>query len=94
MPQNFNVLIVAEFKDISEEALKNILLRLEEHGLERIPTLTTAWEYATEADDEATAKDRCLQEFVNVCRTSPAECALVVHAGTSQIIRRRKKFES
>jgi hypothetical protein len=94
MSQIYNVLIVAEFKDISEKALNGIALRLEEHGLERIPTLTTAWEYSTEAEDEAEAKDRCLQEFVNVCRTSPSECAMVVHAGTSQIIRRRKKFES
>ena len=94
MSKTYNVLIVAEFKDISEEALKNIVLRLEEHGLERIPILKTAWEYSIAAEDEAEAKDKCLQEFVNVCRTSPSECAMVVHAGTSQIIRRRKKFES
>ncbi|MEC7641805.1 MAG: hypothetical protein VYC17_06575 [Nitrospinota bacterium] len=90
----YNVLIVAEFKNITEDALKEIALRLEEHNLERIPTLNTAWEFKVEAADESEAKEKAMQEFVSVCRTYPFECAMLVHAGTSQILRRRKKFES
>jgi len=90
----YNVLIVAEFKNITEEAAREIALRLEEHGMEKIPTLSGAWEFKAEAGDEPEAKDKAMQEFVNVCRTYPFECAMLVHAGTSQILRRRKKFES
>ena len=92
--ENYNVLIVAEFKNITEEAIKEISLRLDEHNMERIPTLNTAWEFKAEAEGEPEAKEMAMQEFVNVCRTFPFECAMLVHAGTSQILRRRKKFES
>lgn len=90
----YNVLIVAEFKGITEDATKEISMRLEEHGLERIPTLATAWEFKAEAADETDAKNKALNEFVTVCRTYPFECAMLVHAGTSQILRRKKKFEA
>ena len=79
---------------LTEEALNDISLRLEEHSLERIPTIATAWEYKIEAEDESEAKDKALHEFTQVCRTFPFECAMVIHAGTGQILRRRKKFES
>ena len=46
-----------------------------------------------EAEDESEAKDQVIQIFVNVCRTYPFELRMVVHAGTSQIIRRKKTFE-
>ncbi len=93
MGQIYNVLITAEFKGISEEAKKEIYERLEEHDLERIPTLASAWEMKREAGDETDAKDQAIQIFVNVCRTYPFELRLVAHAGTSQIIRRKKTFE-
>ena len=93
MGQIYNVLITAEFKGISEEAKKEIYERLEEHDLERIPTLASAWEVKYEAEDETDAKDRAIQIFVNICRTYPFELRLVAHAGTSQIIRRKKTFE-
>ena len=91
---SYNVLIVAEFKGITEEAVKEIDLRLKEHNMERIPILKAAWEFKAEATDESAAKELAMQEFVNVCRTFPFECAMLVHAGTSQILRRRKRFES
>jgi len=93
MSQTFNVLIAAELRDISEEAKKEILERLEEHGLEKIPTVESTWEMKCEAEDETDAKDKAIQTFVNVARTHPFELALVVQCGTSQILRRRKKFE-
>ena len=93
MGQIYNVLITAEFKGISEEAKKEIYERLEEHDLERIPTLASAWEMKREAGDETDAKDQAIQILVNVCRTYPFELRLVAHAGTSQIIRRKKTFE-
>lgn len=93
MAQTYNVLIVAEFKDITEEAFKEICLRLEEHCLEKIPTLPTAWEYRVDASDESEAKDKALHEFNQVCCTFPFECAMLVHAGTGQILRRRKRFQ-
>ena len=93
MGKIYNVLITAEFKGISEEAKREIYERLEEHDLERIPTLASAWEVKYEAGDETDAKDRAIQIFVNICRTYPFELRLVAHAGTSQIIRRKKTFE-
>ena len=93
MGQVYNVLIAAELKDINEDAEKEICDRLEEHGLERIPTLTSAWEMKCEAEDESEAKDQAIQIVVNICRTYPFELRMVVHAGTSQIIRRKKTFE-
>ena len=39
------------------------------------------------------AKDQAIQIFVNVCRTYPFELRMIAHAGTSQIIRRKKTFE-
>ncbi|MDP7109051.1 MAG: hypothetical protein QF504_04285 [Nitrospinaceae bacterium] len=93
MGKIYNVLITAEFKGISEEAKKEIYERLEEHDFERIPTLASAWEMKCEAGDETDAKDRAIQIFVNICRTYPFELRLVAHAGTSQIIRRKKTFE-
>ena len=94
MAKLYNVLISAEFKDIKEEAFKEICLRLEEHNLEQIATLTSAWEFAVEAEDESEAKDKALHEFTQVCCTFPFECAMVIHAGEGQIWRRRKRFES
>ena len=93
MTQTFNVLIAAEFKDITEEAFQEICIRLEEHCLEKIPTLTSAWEHKVEAEDESEAKERTLHEFNQVCCTFPFECALLVQAGTSQILRRRKRYQ-
>ena len=93
MSQIYNVLIATELKGISEDAEKEIRERLEDHGLEEIPTLSSAWEMKCEAEDESAAKDQVIQTFVNVCRTYPFELRMVVHAGTSQIIRRKKIFE-
>lgn len=89
----YKVFIAVEFKDLSDEARKEIAERLEEHGLEKIPTISSAWEYACEAEDETDAKDNAIQTFVNVVRTHPCEMSLVVQAGTSQILRRKKKFD-
>ncbi len=93
MSQIYNVLIATELKGINEDAEKEICERLEDHGLEKIPTLTSAWEMKCEAADESEAKDQVIQIVVNVCRTYPFELRMVVHAGTSQIIRRKKTFE-
>ena len=89
----YKVFISVEFKDLSEEAHKEIAERLEEHGLEKISTISSAWEYACEAEDETDAKDNAIQTFVNIARTYPCEMGLVVQAGTSQILRRKKKFD-
>ncbi|HIE41955.1 MAG TPA: hypothetical protein EYP95_01705 [Nitrospinaceae bacterium] len=88
----YKVFIAVEFIDLGEEGHKEILERLEEHGLEKIPTVSSAWEYACEANDETDAKDKAIQELVNVARTHPCEMKIVVQAGTSQILRRKKKF--
>ena len=93
MSQIYNVLIATELKGINEDAEKEICERLEDHGLEKIPTLTSAWEMKCDAADESAAKDQVIQIVVNVCRTYPFELRMVVHAGTSQIIRRKKIFE-
>ena len=87
------VFVAVEFKGLAEEAHKEIAERLEEHGVEKIPTVSSAWEYACEAEDDTDAKDQAIQEFVNVVRTYPCEMGLVVQAGTSQILRRKKKFD-
>jgi RNA-binding protein YhbY len=89
----YKVFISVEFKGLSEEAHKEIAERLEEHGLEKIPTISSAWEFACEAEDETDAKDNAIQTFVNIVRTYPCEMALVVQAGASQILRRKKKFD-
>lgn len=89
----YKVFIAVEFKDLSEEGHREIKERLEEHGLEKIPTVSSAWEYACEAEDDTDAKDKAIQEFVNVARTYPCEMGIVVQAGTSQILRRKKKFD-
>ena len=89
----YKVFIAVEFKDLNEEANKEIAERLEEHGLEKIPTVSSAWEYACEAKDDTDAKDKAIQEFINVVRTYPCEMGIVVQAGTSQILRRKKKFD-
>ena len=93
LSQAYNVLIATELKGISEDAEKEMAMRLEEHGFEKIPTLSSAWEMKCDAEDESEAKDQAIQIFVNVCRTYPFELRMVVHAGTSQIIRRKKSFE-
>ena len=93
LSQTYNVLIATELKGISEDAEREICERLEEHGLEKIPTLVSTWEMKCEANDESEAKDQVIQIVVNVCRTYPFELRMVVHAGTSQIIRRKKTFE-
>ena len=89
----YKVLVAAEFKELNEDVLAEVTGRLEEHGLEKIPTLDATWEYAWEAEDETDAKDNAIQAFINVVRTHPCELGLVVQAGTSQIIRRKKKFD-
>ena len=89
----YKVFISVEFKGLSDEAHKEIAERLEEHGLEKIPTISSAWEFACEAEDETDAKDNAIQTFVNVVRTYPCEMGLVVQAGISQILRRKKKFD-
>ena len=89
----YKVFVAVEFKGLAEEAHKEIAERLEEHGVEKIPTVSSAWEYACEAEDDTDAKDQAIQEFVNVVRTYPCEIGLVVQAGTSQILRRKKKFD-
>ena len=89
----YKVFVAVEFKGLAEEALKEIAERLEEHGVEKIPAVSSAWEYACEAEDDTDAKDQAIQEFVNVVRTYPCEMGLVVQAGTSQILRRKKKFD-
>ncbi len=89
----YKVFIAVELKGLNEEAHKEITERLEEHGLEKIPTVSSAWEYACEAKDDTDAKDQAIQEFVNVVRTYPCEMGIVVQAGTSQILRRKKKFD-
>mgnify|MGYP001173436240 CR=1 FL=1 len=93
MPQVFNVLITAEFKNITEDAYKEICFRLEEHCLEKIPTLESAWEFKVAAEDESEAKHKALHEFNQVCCTYHFECAMLVHAGTGQILRRRKRYQ-
>ena len=93
MSQIYNVLIATELNGIGEDAEKEIRERLTDHGLEEIPTLSSAWEMKCEAEDESAAKDHVIQIVVNVCRTYPFELRMVVHAGTSQIIRRKKTFE-
>jgi len=93
LSQTYNVLVATELKGISEDAEKELNMRLEEHGLEKIPTLTSTWEMKCDAEDESGAKDQAVEVFVNVCRTYPFELRMVVHAGTSQIIRRKKTFE-
>lgn len=92
-PLQYKVFIAVDFKGLSEEANEEIAHRLEEHGLEKIPTVSSTWEYSCEADDETDAKDKAIQEFVNVVRTYPCEMGIVVQAGTSQILRRKKKFD-
>ena len=89
----YKVFVAVEFKGLAEEAHKEIAERLEEHGVEKIPIVSSAWEYACEAEDDTDAKDQAIQEFVNVVRTYPCEMGLVVQAGTSQILRRKKKFD-
>ena len=89
----YKVFVAVEFKGLAEEAHKEIAERLEEHGVEKSPTVSSAWEYACEAEDDTDAKDQAIQEFVNVVRTYPCEMGLVVQAGTSQILRRKKKFD-
>ena len=93
MAETYNVLIVAEFNDIREEDKNEILERLEEHGVEKIPTVCSTWEMKCEAEDESEAKDQAIQTFINISRTYPFELKLVVHCGVSQILRRRKKFD-
>ena len=89
----YKVFIAVEFEGLAEEAHKEIAERLEEHGIEKIPTVSSAWEYTCEAEDDTDAKDKAIQEFVNIVRTYPCEMRLVGQAGTSQILRRKKKFD-
>ena len=89
----FNVLVTTELNNLDPGLENEMLLRLEEACFERIPTLKYAWEIAVEAPDEADAKNEAVEKFVNVCRTYPFELKMLVHAGTGQILRRRKTFE-
>ena len=93
MSQIFNVLVAADFNNIAPESLSEIQDRLEEHGMEKIPTVSSAWEIQYEAEDETDAKEKAIEIFVNVCRTYPFELKLVIQCGISQIIRRKKVFE-
>ena len=61
MSKTYNVLIATELKGISEDAEKEICERLEEHGMEKIPTLASTWEMKCEADDESEAKDQVME---------------------------------
>jgi hypothetical protein len=89
----FNVLIAAEFHNLNEELVNERNTRLEEACFELIPTIEDAWEIELEAQDEAEAKNDAIEKFVNAIRTYPCELKMVVQAGTSQILRRRKTFE-
>jgi len=89
----FNVLLATELNNLDEGLESELLLRLEEACFERIPTLKYAWEIEVDAPDESDAKNDAVEKFVNVCRTYPFELKMVVHAGTGQILRRKKTFE-
>lgn len=89
----FNVLLATEINGLDEGLESEMLLRLEEACFERIPTLKHAWEITLEAPDEAEAKNEAVEKFVNACRTYPFELRMLVHAGTGQILRRKKTFE-
>ncbi|MCA9483802.1 MAG: hypothetical protein KC553_08720 [Nitrospina sp.] len=89
----YNVLMAAEFHGFNPELVNERNQRLEEACFERIPTIEDAWEIAIEASDEAEAKNDAIEKFVNAIRTYPCELKLVVHAGESQILRRKKVFE-
>ena len=95
MTEIYNVLIVTEFNGITEETKKEIQERLEEQGLEKIPTLlsSSAWEIKCEGCDESEAKDKAIQIVHNVCRTYPFELRMLVQCGTGMVIRRKKRFE-
>ena len=93
MPQVYNVLVAADFNNVQPDALKEITERLAEHGMEKIPTVSSAWEIRYETEDESEAKEKAIDTFVNVCRTYPFELKLVIQCGTSQILRRKKIFE-
>ncbi len=90
----YNVLITAEFHNLAEALESEVSLRLEEACFEKIPTLKTAWEIKVEATDEAEAKNDAVDKFINVVRTYPFELKMLVHAGTGQILRRKKVFEA
>lgn len=89
----FNVLVATELNNLDEALASEMFLRLEEACFERIPTLKYAWEIALDAPDESEAKNDAIEKFVNVCRTCPFELKMLVHAGTGQILRRKKTFE-
>ncbi len=89
----FNVLVVTDLNNFDEAHESELLLRLEEACFERIPTLKYAWETTLDAPDESEAKNDAVEKFVNVCRTYPFELKMLVHAGTGQILRRKKTFE-
>ena len=96
MAEVYNILLVMQINDLDENSKKEIFERFEEHGLEKIPTLTAvdAWETKMEAEDETMAKDKATQEVFNICRTYPFELRLLVQCGTGQILRRKKTFEA
>ena len=89
----FNVLVATELHHFDEALASEMFLRLEEACFERIPTLKYAWEIALDAPDESEAKNDAIEKFVNVCRTYPFELKMLVHAGSGQILRRKKTFE-
>ena len=89
----FNVLLATELNNLDEGLESELFLRLEEACFERIPTLKYAWEIEVDAPDESDAKNDAVEKFVNVCRTYPFELKMLVHAGTGQILRRKKTFE-
>ncbi len=87
-------MVVTEIHGLADEVADEMALRLEEACFERIPTLKTAWEIKVESQDETDAKNLAIEKFVNVCRTYPFELRLLVQAGTGQIVRRKKVFET
>jgi len=89
----YNVLVAAEFHNLNEALINERNQRLEDACFEKIPTIEDAWEIALEAPDEAEAKNLAIEKFVNAIRTYPCELKMVVQAGTSQILRRKKVFE-
>ena len=96
MANVYNVLIVAELHNLDDKTKKELCEKLEEQGLEKIPTLlsVSAWEVKYESQDESEAKDKAIQAVHNACRTYPFELRMLVQCGTGQILRRKKVFEA
>jgi len=68
----YKVLVASEFNGLSEDSLAEISGRLEEHGLEKIPTLSSTWEYSCDAEDESDAKDKAIKPSSMLSEPIPA----------------------